>query len=53
MGKKLGYKKNHLPITENLSKRILRLPLYHSLSKKEMDYVIGKINHYFAKSKNK
>ena len=49
MGKKFGYKKSNLPITENLSKRILRLPLYYSLSKKELDYVIDKINSYFLK----
>lgn len=40
MGKTYGYKKGDLPVTENISGRLLRLPFYNSLTKKEMDYVI-------------
>jgi len=46
MGKTYGYKKGDLPVTEDISGRLLRLPFYNSLTKKERDYVIywiGKI----------
>jgi len=33
------YKSRELPISENISKRILCLPLYHSLSNEEIDFV--------------
>lgn len=38
MGEKFGYKKGDLPVTENISGRLLRLPFYNSLSKKDIDY---------------
>lgn len=47
MGKKYGYKKDQLPIAENLSARILRLPFYYNLSKKEQLYIILKIKEFF------
>jgi perosamine synthetase len=44
--KKLGYKIK-LPVTEELSKQVLTLPMYPTLSKKEMDYIAEKINTFF------
>lgn len=38
-----NYKKGDLPITENISQKVLTLPLYPSLSNKEMDYIISQI----------
>jgi dTDP-4-amino-4,6-dideoxygalactose transaminase len=49
MGKKYGYRKNNLPITENLSGRLLRLPLYLDLTRNDMDFVIKKIKLFFGK----
>ena len=43
MGIKMGYKVGDLPITENLSGRLLRLPMYADLSEKELEYIVGKI----------
>jgi len=43
MGEKLGYKKGYLPITENLSLRLLRLPLFYDLSKHDQDIVLSYI----------
>lgn len=43
MGLKLGYKKGDLPKTENLSGRLLRLPMYAELKDKEINYIIDKI----------
>jgi perosamine synthetase len=44
--KKLGYKIK-LPVTEEVSKEVLTLPMYPTLSKKEMDYIAEKINTFF------
>ena len=43
MGVKLGYKTGDFPITEDLSKRIVRLPMYFELSDSEIDYILIKI----------
>jgi len=44
---KLGYN-NKLPITEEISSRILTLPMYPSLQQKEMDYIAKSINLFFS-----
>lgn len=49
MGKKLGYKKGDLPLTENLSTRLLRLPLYIGLSNDDLDYIIDLIKKYMSR----
>ena len=46
-----GFKKGDLPLTEEISKRVLTLPIYPTLKKKEMDYVITKIKR-FMEEKN-
>jgi len=38
------YSKEVFPVAKNVSQRIISLPIYHSLTKKEQDYVIEKIN---------
>jgi dTDP-4-amino-4,6-dideoxygalactose transaminase len=43
MGKKLGYKKGDLPITENISGRLLRLPMYADLKVVELDYIMKEL----------
>ncbi|MDF2530571.1 MAG: dTDP-4-amino-4,6-dideoxygalactose transaminase [Clostridia bacterium] len=43
MGRKLGYKAEDLPITEQISKCILRLPIYPDLKKSELDYIAEKL----------
>ena len=43
MGIKLGYSKGDFPITEDLSNRLVRLPMYYELSDSEIDYIIKKI----------
>lgn len=39
-GQKLGYKDGDLPITENLSGRLLRLPVYSGMTEAELNRVI-------------
>ena len=42
---RFGYKK--LPVTEYVSERIIRLPLFYSLSEEEQDRVISAVYEYF------
>lgn len=42
----LGYKKGDFPITEEISDKILSLPLYNGMSDEELQYVIDIINDF-------
>lgn len=44
---KIGYKKGDLPITEALSDRILNIPLYPTMTRKEASYIITHIYQFF------
>ncbi len=44
-----GYRKGSLPVTETISEKVLTLPMYPSLTKKEMDYIIKTIRSFFNK----
>lgn len=52
IGKKLGYKKGQLPITEKLSALLLRLPLFYGIKKDEQDKVMHYIYQYAKKNKS-
>jgi len=39
MGKRFGYHKGDLPITEDLSAKLLRLPMYNDLKISEVEYI--------------
>lgn len=41
--KEFNYKKNDLPLTEEIAEKVLTIPLYPSMTKKEMDYVVTTI----------
>lgn len=43
---KFGFKGGELPNTERLSNRVLTLPMYASLTKDEMNYVIGSVRDF-------
>lgn len=47
MGRKLGYKKGDLPVTEKIADNIMRLPLYTQMTEKEVNYVIKSIKDIF------
>ncbi len=47
--KKFRFVGGELPVTENLSKQVLTLPLYPTLTKKEIDYIIEQINIFLGK----
>ena len=40
MGHSLGYKNGDLPVTEEVSSTLIRLPIYPSLKTSEMDYMV-------------
>lgn len=40
MGQKYGYKKGDLPITEELSSRLIRLPFHLYLNNKKLEYIV-------------
>ena len=43
---KFGYKGGELPITEEVSDQVLSLPIYPTLTEKEIDHIIEKINKF-------
>jgi perosamine synthetase len=47
-----GFKEGDLPVTEELSSKILTLPFYPRISFNELDYIINSINEFFKGEKN-
>ncbi len=45
--KQYGYKEGDLPNTEELSNRVLNIPLYPGIKKEEMDHIIESIREFF------
>lgn len=48
MGIRLGCKEGDLPITEEYSRRILRLPLYADMTEKDAKYVVERVKEILA-----
>ncbi len=46
---KFGYKENDLPITENLSKKVLTLPMSAAINLEEYNYVVRSVKEFFKK----
>ncbi len=51
VGASFGYKKGDLPLTEEYSSRLVRLPLYADMTSKEVSLVIEKVKEYFDSKK--
>jgi dTDP-4-amino-4,6-dideoxygalactose transaminase len=51
MGQELGYRAGDLPITEDLSGRLLRLPLYHEITSDEQARVVGQITKFLRSTR--
>ena len=45
--KSFGFVEGSLPVTEDISGRVLTLPMYPELSKKEIDYIVKNIKKFF------
>jgi dTDP-4-amino-4,6-dideoxygalactose transaminase len=52
MGKTFGYRPGDLPVTEDVSQRIVRLPLYHEISTEEQMRVVEHVTA-FLRSKSR
>jgi dTDP-4-amino-4,6-dideoxygalactose transaminase len=50
MGGALGYRAGMLPVTESVSDRLLRLPLYPALTEAQVDEVAGAVLSFFSAS---
>ena len=46
MGQDLGYSVNDLPITADYSSRLLRLPLHHGVSEKDVDFIVEALANF-------
>ena len=50
MGNRLGYNEGDLPLTEDLSARLLRLPFYYDITKEEQMCVVNRIAEYLGRN---
>ena len=48
MGLNLGYKSGDLPVTEDVSRRLLRVPFYNTITSIEQNSVLNNIKSFFA-----
>ena len=48
VARSMGYSEGQLPITESLSKRLLRLPLYYDLEHEQQEEVVDAIKEFFS-----
>jgi len=48
MGRRLGYESAMLPITEDVSRRIVRLPFYHELGAEQVLRVAETIDEFYS-----
>ena len=47
VGKRFGYQDEDLPVTQSVSERLIRLPLFVELTDQEVDYVISEVVIFF------
>ncbi len=50
MGQSFGYREGDLPMTEDISRRLLRLPLFYDITEAEQGRVVEQVGAYFAKT---
>ena len=53
MGKRFGYREGDLPVTEDLSQRLVRLPIFPSMTEEEQAYVVNQISLFFSRHKDR
>lgn len=51
MGLAMGYKAGDLPVTEDLSERLVRLPCYYELTREDQDRVIDAVYGFFGEER--
>ena len=50
MGERFGYRPGDLPLTESLSERLIRLPLFYDLSLDEAEFIIAMVKKHINRS---
>ena len=45
---KLGYKKGDMPIAEEISQKVISIPIFSEITTEQQDYVIEKIKEFYA-----
>jgi len=45
---KFGFSGGELPVTEKISRQVLTLPMYPTLTQNDMDYIINNIKEFFV-----
>jgi dTDP-4-amino-4,6-dideoxygalactose transaminase len=45
----LGYKENSFPVTEQVSKHLLSLPMFPELERTQIEYVVSSIKEFLKK----
>ncbi len=53
VGRSMGYEDGHLPITESVSGRLLRLPFYHDIKREEQAIVVNAITEFFEQTRSR
>jgi dTDP-4-amino-4,6-dideoxygalactose transaminase len=53
MGRKLGYMVEDMPVSESVSERLLRLPIYAGMTDEEVEYVITTFNSIMGPASHK
>jgi len=48
VGLSMGYREGQLPVTETISRCLLRLPFYYELKQEEQDHVINSVREFFG-----
>jgi dTDP-4-amino-4,6-dideoxygalactose transaminase len=47
--KKFGFKGGELPVTEKVSKEVLSLPIYPTMTNDEIDYIVKSVGEFFGR----
>jgi dTDP-4-amino-4,6-dideoxygalactose transaminase len=50
VGQKMGYRRGMLPVTEDVSERLLRLPMFHELAASEVETIVASIRGFFGQA---
>jgi dTDP-4-amino-4,6-dideoxygalactose transaminase len=49
MGQKFGYRQGNLPVTEDISDRLVRLPVFHTITTEEQARVVREISNFLRR----
>ncbi len=53
VGQQYGYREGDLPVTEDLSERLVRLPFYHDLTEQDQMQVVNEVTRFITRAKLK